>query len=394
MRRLSGQREAVIDSASGQGVLHQMHPDNGAESFAERLIRWQRQYGRKGLPWQHTRDPYRVWISEIMLQQTQVATVVAYYNRFLQAFPSVLDLANAPEDAVLAQWSGLGYYSRARNLHRCAQIVRDRYAGVFSGSKTALEQLPGIGPSTAAAIAAFCFGERTLIFDANVQRVMSRMFAYGQDMSRSANRRELWLSAERTLPAAEPASTLAVRMSAYTQGLMDLGATVCLSRKPECGQCPVAALCLAREQGQAQAYPVKIGKMKRTAESWWLLVLIRAPETGIAMRVFLHKRPRNGIWGGLHCLPVFSDETALQTVVEQLPERGEYQVHPPVMHVLTHKDLMLHPVSVVVPDQAAVPQHLEGAWYGQWEALGLPAPVRKWLDAAFGALPSGRSDSN
>jgi A/G-specific adenine glycosylase len=393
MRCLSGKHEAMPDPASRQGVSHQRGTDTGLESFAERLIRWQRQHGRKGLPWQHTRDPYRVWLSEIMLQQTQVATVVAYYNRFLQAFPSVLDLANAPEDAVLAQWSGLGYYSRARNLHRCAQIVRDGYAGVFPGSKTALEQLPGIGPSTAAAIAAFCFGERVLIFDANVQRVMSRVFAYGKDMSRSANRRELWLSAERTMPAPDPASTLAGRMSAYTQGLMDLGATVCLPRNPDCGQCPVAALCQAREQGHVQAYPVKTGKMKRTAESWWLLVLIRAPETG-AMRVFLHKRPHNGIWGGLHCLPVFPDEAALQTVVEQLPDRGEYQAHPPMMHALTHKDLMLHPVSVMVPDQAAGPQQIEGAWYGQWDALGLPAPVRKWLDAALGASSSGKSDKN
>ena len=393
MRCLSGKHEAMPDPASRQGVSPRKGTEAGLESFAERLIRWQRQHGREGLPWQHTRDPYRVWLSEIMLQQTQVATVVSYYNRFLQAFPSVLDLANAPEDAVLAQWSGLGYYSRARNLHRCAQIVRDRCAGVFPGSKTALEQLPGIGPSTAAAIAAFCFGERALIFDANVQRVMSRVFACGKDMSRSANRRELWLSAERTMPAQDPAPTLAGRMSAYTQGLMDLGATVCLPRKPECGQCPVAALCLAREQGHAQAYPVKTGKLRRTAESWWLLVLIQAPETD-AMRVFLHKRPRNGIWGGLHCLPVFPDEAALQTAVEQLPERGEYRIHPSVTHALTHKDLMLHPVSVMVSDQAAGPPQLEGAWYGQWDALGLPAPVRKWLDAALGAPPPGKSDGD
>ena len=203
MRGLSGMYEAKSDRAWKQEFFCQRNMTIGFETFAERLIGWQRQHGRKGLPWQNTRDPYRVWLSEIMLQQTQVATVVTYYSRFLQMFPSLLDLANASEDAVLAQWSGLGYYSRARNLHRCAQMVRDRYAGIFPGSKTALEQLPGIGSSTAAAIAAFCFGEQTLIFDANVQRVMSRVFACDKDMSRSANRRELWRAAEHTLPALE-----------------------------------------------------------------------------------------------------------------------------------------------------------------------------------------------
>ena len=390
MRGLSGMYEAKSDRAWKQEFFCQRNMTIGFETFAERLIGWQRQHGRKGLPWQNTRDPYRVWLSEIMLQQTQVATVVTYYSRFLQMFPSLLDLANASEDAVLAQWSGLGYYSRARNLHRCAQMVRDRYAGIFPGSKTALEQLPGIGSSTAAAIAAFCFGEQTLIFDANVQRVMSRVFACGKDMSRSVNRRELWYAAEHTMPALEPASTLAGRMVAYTQGLMDLGATVCLPRKPECGRCPVAALCKSREQGDVLAYPVKTGKIKRTAESWWLMALIRAPESG-ATEVFLHKRPHGGIWGGLHCLPVFQDEASIQAAIGQFPGRWECRVHPSIAHVLTHKDLMLHPISIAVSDQVTGPPHLRGAWYRQWSELGLPAPVRKWLDALLGAQPFGEN---
>lgn len=389
-----------------------------AESFAERLIAWQREHGRHGLPWQNTRDPYRVWLSEIMLQQTQVSTVMAYYERFLAALPTVLDLANASEDAVLALWSGLGYYSRARNLHRCAQIVRDEHQGIFPSSQSALEQLPGIGPSTAAAIAAFCFGERASIFDGNVQRVLARLLACDADMSRSAGRRNLWQAAQRLLPAAEPAATLPERMAAYTQGLMDLGATVCLSRQPACQRCPVADLCQARAQGRQQAYPFKSGKLKRGSENWWLLALVHQPGVDVAraaadatasgaarsvkpakrgagkvedaavecLQLWLHKRPQQGIWGGLHCLPVFASEEALQQLVQQLPGVQSRVAHPAIKHVLTHKDLLMHPVVVQVDCAAfdAIDSNtLPGAWYTHWAALGLPAPVRKWLDATF-----------
>ncbi|MDO4769269.1 MAG: A/G-specific adenine glycosylase [Brachymonas sp.] len=386
-----------------------------AAAFAGQLIDWQRQHGRHGLPWQNTRDPYRVWLSEIMLQQTQVSTVVAYYTRFLAAFPTVIELANASEDDVLALWSGLGYYSRARNLHRCAQIVGDEYQGVFPSSQAALEQLPGIGPSTAAAIASFCFGERVSIFDGNVQRVVARLLACDADVSRSAGRRSLWQAAQQLLPEAEPAATLPSRMVAYTQGLMDLGATVCLPRQPACQRCPVLNLCQAHAQGRQQAYPFKTGKLKRTSEAWWLLALVyeggaaidvgaAADTTGVTasaitrskrsackaagpenaqLQFWLQKRPQRGIWGGLHCLPVFASEAALQQVVQQLPDVQSCVAHSAIKHVLTHKDLLIHPVVVQVSSNAIDSQTLPGAWYTHWAALGLPAPVRKWLDATF-----------
>ncbi len=352
--------------------------------FACRLIDWQLQHGRAGLPWQNTRDPYRVWLSEVMLQQTQVSTVIAYYTRFLAQFPTVMALAHASEDAVLALWSGLGYYSRARNLHRCAQIVRDEYQGVFPRSKAALERLPGIGASTAAAIAAFCFGERVSIFDANVQRVMARLFACDADLSRSASRRTLQAMAETLLPAAEPAATLNRRMVAYTQGLMDLGATVCLPRQPACARCPVSGLCQAHAQGKPLLYPVKTGKLKRTAETWWLLALVQTPvQEGGAPKLWLHKRPQHGIWGGLHCLPVLGSEADVRQLVQQLPGVQSCEVHATIKHVLTHKDLLMRPVVVRLSGEQACPQDLPGAWHAQWATLGLPAPVRKWLDAAW-----------
>lgn len=358
----------------------------GHDTFAGRLIGWQRRHGRHNLPWQGTRDPYRVWLSEIMLQQTQVSTVIGYYGRFLQTFPTVLALANASQDAVLALWSGLGYYSRARNLHRCAQIVRDEYGGVFPASLQELERLPGIGPSTAAAIAAFCLGTRVSIFDANVQRVMARFLASPEDLSRSPHKRMLWQRAEEHLPAQEPADSLPQRMAIYTQALMDVGATICTPRQPVCGACPVAALCRAHAQGNVSAYPQKTGKLRRTAESWWLLVLARQPsDDGKPAAIWLQKRAQTGVWGGLHCVPVFSDEAALKQVLAALPVMEAARFHSAVKHVLTHKDLYLHPVSAVLPADAAV-QALPGAWYEQWQEQGLPAPVRKWLNACAPSL--------
>ena len=201
------------------------------------MIGWQGRHGRHGLPWQGNPDPYRVWLSEVMLQQTQVATVLAYYPRFLARFPDVRALAAAPLDAVLAAWSGLGYYRRARLLHRCAQVVVAEHGGAFPRHAVQLAALPGIGRSTAAAIAAFCFGERAAILDGNVKRVLARAFGIGDDLGTAAGQRALWARAEALLPARG--------IGAYTQGLMDLGATVCLARRPRCDACPLAATCAA-----------------------------------------------------------------------------------------------------------------------------------------------------
>lgn len=360
-------------------------------SFAQNIIAWQALHGRNNLPWQGTRDPYRVWLSEIMLQQTQVSTVINYYQRFLQAFPSIEALAQAPQDAVLALWSGLGYYSRARNLHRCAQIVCIEHGGAFPSHVEQLEKLPGIGPSTAAAIAAFCFGRRVSIFDANVQRVMARFLACTDDLSRTANKQALWKRVECYLPDQEPQETLPQRMAAYTQALMDLGATVCTPKQPVCVQCPARTMCQAYAQGRPLAYPQKSNKLRRTAEAWWFLVLLTAPQQADAPTyIWLQKRGQTGIWGGLHCMPVFKQEAQLLHILKQLSVAEQAVFHAVFKHVLTHKDLYLHPVSVVLPQGASdtvnsldAAQGMQGAWHavGQDALLhvGLPAPVHKWL---------------
>lgn len=352
--------------------------------FFERLVQWQRRHGRHGLPWQQTRDPYRVWLSEVMLQQTQVVTVLGYYERFLQAFPDVQALAQAHQDEVLALWSGLGYYSRARNLLRCAQEVCGTHGGEFPRSSAELATLPGIGPSTAAAIAAFCFGERSSILDANVQRVLSRVLGFGEDLSGVRAVRALWQRANALIPGdAGPDA-----MSAYTQGLMDLGATICTPRQPACAACPMQDICVAAGQGTQLVYPVRSSKLKRSAENWWMLVL-HSPQG-----IWLQRRPLQGIWAGLHCVPLFAEESALQQAVAGSAARLQHL--PAFKHVLTHKDLYLHPVvlelqvNVVAEPAPAVPfAGLEGRWIADWETVGLPAPLRKWLKAQQEATAPG-----
>jgi A/G-specific adenine glycosylase len=339
--------------------------------FAGRVVRWQRTHGRNELPWQNTRDPYRVWLSEIMLQQTQVAAVLGYYDRFLQRFPDVAALAAAPLDDVLALWSGLGYYSRARNLHGCARAVMERHGGAFPRTAAELQELPGIGPSTAAAISSFCFGERAAILDGNVKRVLTRVLGFGEDLSVGANERALWEHARALLPTRD----LAEAMPRYTQGLMDLGATVCLPRNPGCLICPVQSQCAAARAGRPEAYPVKTRKLKRSAESLWLL-----HAQGGDGSVWLQKRPTPGVWAGLYCLPVFASRDALEQALPAGARRRLREVEP-FVHVLTHKDLHLHPVQAVLPGDWNAG---EGAWFGarEWPGLGLPAPVRRFLEAA------------
>lgn len=341
-----------------------------APDFAARVVRWQKTHGRNTLPWQNTRDPYRVWLSEIMLQQTQVATVLDYYARFLDRFPDVRALAAAELDDVLALWSGLGYYSRARNLHRCAIDVVNLHGGEFPRSAEVLQTLPGIGRSTAAAIASFCFGERVAILDGNVKRVLTRVLGFDADLSVAANERALWDKATGLLPEAKPSADT---MPRYTQGLMDLGATVCLARQPSCLLCPANAVCVAYRETSPERYPVKTKKLKRSAQSLWLLWAVTKEG-----EVWLAKRPTPGVWAGLYCLPVHGSREALEESVPAAA-RGRLEDGETFMHVLTHKDLHLHPVRVVVSRNAKLG---EGAWFGpqEWPRLGLPAPVRKMLE--------------
>ena len=343
----------------------------GPGEFAARVVRWQASHGRSELPWQNTRDPYRVWLSEIMLQQTQVAAVRGYYARFLQRFPDVAALAAAQPDEVLAAWSGLGYYSRARNLHRCAQQVVAVHGGRFPDNAAALATLPGIGRSTAAAIAAFCFGERVAILDGNVKRVLTRLLGFEGDLAASANERRLWAHADALLPRDAPAAA----MPAYTQGLMDLGATLCTARRPQCLLCPVADLCKARAEGRPEHYPVKTRTLRRRAESWWLL-LARTHDGA----VWLQRRPDRGVWAGLYCPPVFGGHAELAA---SLPPARQAALRDgePFLHVLTHRDLHLHPVWLQLPRRAAIGS--AGGWHAaaDWPQLGLPAPVRRLLAA-------------
>ena len=349
------------------------------QDFAARLVAWQKTHGRNSLPWQDTRDPYRVWLSEIMLQQTQVTTVLDYYARFLGRFPSVNDLAKAAPDDVLALWSGLGYYSRARNLHRCAQDVVALHGGQFPGSAELLQTLPGIGPSTAAAIASFCFAERVAILDGNVKRVLTRVLAFSEDLASGKNEKQLWVMATSMLPE----DNLSQTMPRYTQAVMDLGATICTSRKPQCLICPVQDICRSFAEDEPEKYPVKTKKLKRSANHLSLLWAER-PDNA----VWLERRPASGIWGGLYCLPVFDTKEELLAF---LPSRSRSRIQhlPTFKHVLTHKDMHLSPVLAGFSAHQKMPSTdgVVGRWFlpGEWPLLGLPAPIRKLLETGLTA---------
>ena len=346
-------------------------PGGTAAGFARRIVDWQREHGRHDLPWQ-VRDPYRVWLSEVMLQQTQVATVLAYFERFVARFPDVRALAAASLDDILALWSGLGYYGRARNLHRAAQVIVAEHGGEFPRSSEALAALPGIGRSTAAAIAAFSFGERVAILDGNVKRVLTRVLAFAGDLAEAGAERELWSAATGLLPARG--------IGAYTQGLMDLGATICVARAPRCLLCPVRDLCAAAKAGTQERYPVKSRRGVRSRrDNAWLELRWRG-------QVWLLQRPARGVWAGLWSLPEFDSIASLQAATAGWPGRGE--ALPPFVHVLTHFDWHLQPLRWTLPaaTSARGVARLTGGWpEGRWFpidealALGLPAPLRKRL---------------
>lgn len=343
------------------------------EPFARRIVDWQRAHGRRDLPWQGQRDPYRVWLSEIMLQQTQVATVREYYVRFLQVFPDVQALAAAPLDDVLALWSGLGYYSRARNLHRCARAVVELHGGRFPASSDALAQLPGIGKSTAAAIAAFCHGERAAILDGNVKRVLARHLGFDADLAQSGPQRALWVKAQALLPESDA-------MAAYTQGLMDLGATTCLARAPACADCPLRVDCVARREGRVEQLPVKSRRLQRGERTHALLLLCWRDQ------VLLARRPERGVWAGLWSLPEFGDIASIMAA--GVDWGGRARELSPFVHVLTHFDWRLQPVRWDLPSRTTTAQRVSiaaGIAGARWvttegaQAMSLPAPVRRLL---------------
>ena len=342
------------------------------KSFGDTVVVWQKKHGRHDLPWQNTQDPYAVWLSEIMLQQTQVVTVREYFARFMARFPTVAELAAAHQDEVLGLWSGLGYYSRARNMHRAAQDVVALHGGVFPRDSETLQTLPGIGRSTAAAVASLCFGEPIAILDGNVKRVLTRYLGFKDDLASSRVEKELWAIAQTMLPQRDVKQA----MPRYTQGVMDLGATVCTPKKPQCIQCPVGDACVAKAEGQPEAYPVKTRKLKRTSEQLWLLHAVSRQGD-----VWLMQRPQTGVWAGLYCLPVFESFDALLAVL-LAKYHAQLEEGAVLKHVLTHKDLHLHPVQLVLPSPVTLGAAMgDGQWVTQadWPALGLPAPIRKLL---------------
>jgi A/G-specific adenine glycosylase len=361
------------------------YPAELLTGFAPRLIAWQREHGRHDLPWQNTRDPYRIWLSEIMLQQTQVSTVIPYYARFLERFPTVEALAAAPDDDVMALWAGLGYYSRARNLHRCAQVVANEHGGKFPATVEALAELPGIGRSTAAAIASFAFGARATILDGNVKRVLARVFGVEGFPGEKRVENAMWTLAETLVPGAKASDA---DVSAYTQGLMDLGATLCGRGKPDCARCPFADDCVANTTGRQRELPAARPKKAVPTRQTWMLLLLDGDA------VMLEKRPPSGIWGGLWSLPEAADEPALAERARDFGVTPEHAASSsalmPLTHTFTHFKLDIEP-RVIELRPGAVPHEMNDgltAWVplGNIDAYGVPAPVRKLLDALRGPL--------
>ena len=356
--------------------------------IATRLVAWQRKQGRHHLPWQRTHDPYRVWLSEIMLQQTQVTAVIDYYQRFLAKFPDVAALAQAPATEVMAQWAGLGYYARARNLHACAKAVMSDWGGKFPQDAAGLATLPGIGPSTAAAIAAFCYGERTTILDGNVKRVLARLFAIEGDLTTRAVETRLWELAREQLPESKLCTKDPDFMSSYTQGLMDLGATVCTRSRPKCETCPVQKDCLARRQGRCDELPWPRARKVLPERSTAMLL---AHQPG---KILLLQRPQTGIWGGLWSLPEFAPETDTRAVCAALGlTQKKSAALASFLHVFTHYRLTIHPYLVLVePNKSSRASDPTGhSTLQEWVALnrldqrGLPAPVQKLLQGLSAA---------
>jgi A/G-specific adenine glycosylase len=343
--------------------------------FARRLLSWHRIHGRRDLPWLGERDPYRVWISEIMLQQTQVATALPYFKRFIERFADVRSLARAPIEDVMSLWAGLGYYARARNLHACARAVVQGHGGRFPQTADALAGLPGIGRSTAAAIAAFCFDERAAVLDGNVKRVLARYWAIDGDPQSPPVAGRLWERAQLELPPAR-------EMARYTQAIMDLGATVCTRTRPGCDRCPLQAGCRARIAGRTGELPAPRARPQRRLRQTHVLVALAG------RAVLLQRRKMDGIWGGLMCLPEFGSRAALLRRARSLGLQPMPDAPlAPRRHTLTHLTLAIEPVLAAAP--AARARRVEPRWVAldRIDEAPLPAPHRALLREVRALLP-------
>lgn len=349
-----------------------MHKRKLLKQFSEPLLHWFHSNGRKNLPWQQPRDPYRVWVSEIMLQQTQVQTVISYFNRFIQFFPTVLSLAQASEDQVLAMWSGLGYYSRARNLHKTAKIIVERYNSHFPKELSALEQLPGIGLSTAAAILSQAFNLPHAILDANVKRVLSRFFLIKGFPEQAQVKKQLWSYADLCMPHEQCAD--------YTQAIMDLGALCCTTHKPNCMSCPLGPNCEANKQGMQKQLPEKRPVKPIPIQEQQFLVL-----TNKQGQIFLEKRPPSGVWGGLYCLPTVAiDSCPLTFIKSKYDLQGQTPV--PVMelkHRFSHFQLNIKAIYIAVNTRGTRLGEHNGQWFtkDQFAEIGLAKPTKIILNS-------------
>ncbi len=341
-----------------------------SHNFSKRLLHWFDLHGRKNLPWQQSVTPYRVWVSEIMLQQTQVDTVIPYFERFMARFADVESLAAAPLDDVLHLWTGLGYYARARNLHTCAQKVVTDHRGEFPAELGELMRLPGIGRSTAAAIASIAFNQPTAILDGNVKRVLARHCAVDGWPGNNAVAVKLWQAAEAFMPLQ--------RCRDYTQAIMDLGATVCTRSKPRCQECPVHSDCQAYAAGTPTAYPASKPTKAKPSKDAYLLLLQLADG-----RVLLEQRPALGIWGGLWSLPEADLQTDLQTYISQhFGTPASLQPWPSLRHSFSHYHFNIHPVHVTLQStRSTIREGHKTSWVNPLAPipLGLAAPVKALL---------------
>ena len=338
--------------------------------FAGRLLGWFDQCGRKDLPWQHPKEAYRIWVSEVMLQQTQVQTVIPYFERFMTRFPNVVSLADARQDEVLQHWSGLGYYARARNLHRAAQLIRDEFDGEFPGALDTVVGLPGIGRSTAGAILSLAFDQRHAILDGNVKRVLARHEAIDGWPGKTAVVKCLWDVAERYTPTE--------RTAAYTQAIMDLGATLCTRSKPACNACPVAADCQAFMTGTVNLFPGRKPKKEKPLRATTMLI---ARHDG---HVYLERRPEAGIWGGLWSLPELDGDAVDDWCRDKLQSRARNpEAWKVIRHSFSHYDLDIQPIVVrVAAPLSKVADSGDATWHriGDEPPGGMAAPVHKLIE--------------
>jgi A/G-specific adenine glycosylase len=349
--------------------------------FANRLIAWQKQHGRHDLPWQNTRDPYAIYVSEIMLQQSQVSTVIGYYQKFMQRFPSLASLAQASQDEVLQYWSGLGYYSRARNLHKTAQRIATDHGGVFPNDFTVIQSLPGIGRSTAAAIVSFAFDQVQTILDGNVKRVLARHFMLSGWTGSKKVEQQLWQLAESLLPKQG--------MVAYTQGIMDLGATVCTRSQPKCGACPMQASCVALQANCVHTLPTPKPRKVLPQKSTTMLVLRHGEQ------IMLEKRPSSGIWGGLWSFPETDAIDGLETLVQSRFGLSASSQKPlaTISHAFSHYKLSIHVQPMLITKRYAQLNEPQYSWLSLEEAnaAGIPTPVRKILQQLLAEAQTKKS---